>query len=155
MINISRRSVLVSFFMFSLVAQLGETTLAADNPGASANRVALSGHDPVSYFTAGRPEEGLAEFSASFEDATYWFKNAEHHALFVGDPERYAPQFGGLCAIDLSRGNKTEPDPEAWVIVDGKLYVFGKKIGPALFAEQRTSILEKSTQNWRELRKNR
>jgi hypothetical protein len=151
MIDISRRAVLVGFFMLGALAKAA-TLLAADAPG-SGKRIALNGHDPVSYFTAGRPEKGSAEFSASFDDATYWFTNAEHRALFVGDPDHFAPQFGAYCAIDLSRGVKTEPDPEAWVIADGRLYVFGKKIGPALFAEQSTSIIEKSAENWRELRK--
>ena len=150
MTKISRRVVLAGFSLVSAM-QAGEL-LAADAPGGG-KRIALSGYDPVSYFTAGRPEKGSAEFSASFDEATYWFKNAEHRALFVGDPDHFAPQFGAYCAIDLSRGVKTEPDPEAWVIADGRLYVFGKKIGPALFAEQSTSIIEKSTENWQELRK--
>ena len=57
---------------------------------AEEKRLALKGYDPVSYFTEGRPEQGSAEYQASFDDATYWFKNAEHRALFVADPDRYA-----------------------------------------------------------------
>ena len=72
--------------------------------------------------------------------------------MFVANPDRYAPQFGAYCAISLARGEKVEPDPEAFVIADGKLYVFGQKIGPALFAEQSAAV-EKAAQNWRELRK--
>jgi len=67
--------------------------------------------------------------------------------MFVANPDRYAPQFGGLCAIDLSRGIKTEPDPEAWTIADGKLYVFSDKRGPSVFAEQGPSIVEAAAKN--------
>jgi YHS domain-containing protein len=112
------------------------------------SRTVLSGYDPVSYFTEGKPEKGLAELSASYDNGTYWFKSADHRAMFVANPDRYAPQFGGLCAIDLSRGVKTEPDPEAWTIADGKLYVFSDKRGPSFFAEQGPSIVEAAAKNW-------
>lgn len=151
MIDISRRAVLVGLSVLGVVAQLGGT-LAADAPAAGAKRVVLSGYDPVSYFNPGRPEKGSAEFSAAYDDATYWFKSPEHRALFVADPDHYAPQFSAYCTISLSRGEKVEPDPESFVIADGKLYMFGKKIGPALFAEQR-GVVEMATQNWQEIRK--
>ena len=91
------------------------------------DRIALSGHDPVSYFTPGHPEKGSPEFTYSFDDARYWFVSEEHRAMFAADPEHFAPQFAGYCAITVSRGAKYEADPEAWVIWDGKLFVFGSK----------------------------
>jgi hypothetical protein len=112
------------------------------------SRIVLGGYDPVSYFTEGKPGKGLAELSASYDNGTYWFKNADHRAMFIANPDRYAPQFGGLCAIDLSHGIKTEPDPEAWTIVDGKLYVFSDKRGLPVFAEQGPSIVEAAAKNW-------
>jgi YHS domain-containing protein len=115
---------------------------------ASSSRIVLRGYDPVSYFTEGKPEKGLAELSAPYDNGTYWFKNTDHRAMFVANPDRYAPQFGGLCAIDLSHGIKTEPDPEAWTIADGKLYVFSGKRGPSVFAEQGPGIIEAATKNW-------
>ena len=90
----------------ALLALGAAAALGAVETGSSAaeKRVALSGYDPVSYFTDGRPEKGSAEYSAAFDDATYWFKSAEHRALFVADPDHYAPQFDGYCAINVSRG---------------------------------------------------
>src|SRR5689334_6023954 len=113
----SRRTIL----MLAAGAATGLLTGAGQ---AAEHRVGLRGYDPVNYFTEGRPAKGSEQFTASFDEVTYWFKNAENRALFVKDPERYAPQFKGFCAIDLSRGLKTEPDPEAWTIANGKLYVF-------------------------------
>jgi YHS domain-containing protein len=152
MIAISRRAVLVGLVAFAVVAQL-RGTLAADAPAAGGKRITLGGYDPVSYFTDGRPEKGSAAFTAAYDGATYWFKSAEHRALFVADPDRYAPQFNGFCAMSLARGEKVESDPQSWAIADGKLYVFGKTVGPAMFAEQRASTIEMATQNWREVRK--
>lgn len=115
---------------------------------ARRERVALKGYDPVSYFTDGRPEQGSHEFTAAYDDTTYWFKNDEHRALFVAGPDRYAPQFGGFCTIMISRGGKYEADPEAWAIANGKLYVFSSKDGVPLFRRQRTSILARANANW-------
>jgi YHS domain-containing protein len=149
MTNISRRAILCGVFAVGALSP-SVISRAADS---DATRVALRGYDPVNYFTEGRPEKGSAEFSALYDNATYWFKSAENQKLFLANPDKYAPQFGGFCAIDLSRGLKTEPDPEAWTIANGKLYVFGKKRGPGVFAEDGPSILAKATENWPELRK--
>ena len=115
-------------------------------------RVALKGYDPISYFTDGKPEKGSSEFTFAFDDTTYWFKNAEHRDKFIADPERYAPQFDGFCALQLSRGRKVEADPEAWTITNGKLYVFSGKGGVPKFQEQPVAIAEKAGENWHQLR---
>jgi YHS domain-containing protein len=154
MSNLSRRSILVGLPILVTVAG-GRDPLAAEAASpVPEKRLALSGYDPVSYFTDGHPEKGSAEYQASFDDATYWFKNAEHRATFVGDPDHYAPQFAGYCAVTLSRGEKYEADPQAWVIADGKLYVFGAKEAVPVFRAQTASVIEKATDNWAKLRDN-
>ena len=152
MIDMSRRAALVGVLTCGMLAQFGEA-IGADIPAPAGKQVVLNGYDPVAYFTGGQPAKGSAEFAAAFDGATYWFKNAEHRALFVADPDRFAPQFGGYCAISLARGEKVESDPESFVIADGKLFVFGKKIGPALFAEHRAGVVQNATLNWQAVRK--
>lgn len=114
----------------------------------TAKRIALSGYDPVSYFTDSRPEKGMPDFAADFDDATYWFRSADHRAMFVADPDRYAPQYNGFCTIGVSRGSKFEPDPKAWTISDGKLYVFTGPAGVPIFQEARASIVDQANANW-------
>jgi YHS domain-containing protein len=147
MSRFSRRGVLAA--LTALLAM--PRNLAASE--AVAKRVALQGYDPVAYFTKGRPEKGSAEFAASFDGATYWFSNDEHRTRFVTDPDRYAPQFGGFCAINIARGEKYEADPEAWVIADGKLYVFGAKEGVPIFRQQAPGIIAEAKQHWPEMRR--
>ena len=96
--------------------------------------------------------KGSSEFTFAFDDTTYWFTSAEHRALFAADPEHYAPQFDGYCAIQVSRGLKLEADPEAWTITNGKLYVFSAKPGVPMFQEQPVAIAEKARENWPKLR---
>ena len=127
-------------------------TAAQNEPLNAGKRVALKGYDPVSYFTDGKPEKGSSEFTFAFDDTTYWFKSAEHQARFSADPERYAPQFDGYCAVQLSRGRKVEADPEAWTITNGKLYVFSGKPGVPQFQQHTANIVEKAGENWQKLR---
>ena len=88
-------------------------------------RVVLKGHDPVAYFTEGKPVKGDPKLSYDWDEGRYYFSSAKHRDLFAANPERYAPQFGGYCTGSMSGGATREGDPEAWIIRDGKLYVFG------------------------------
>jgi YHS domain-containing protein len=148
MSEFSRRSFIAAA---AVVAFCGSAAAQHASP-ADAKRVALKGYDPVSYFTDGKPEKGLVEFSVAFDDTTYWFKSAEHKAKFSAEPERYAPQFDGYCAMQLSRGIKAEADPEVWTITNGKLYVFSKKPAIPKFQQAPVEISQKAGENWRQLR---
>jgi YHS domain-containing protein len=84
---------------------------------------AIRGYDPVAYFILGEPTEGRNKYSTKWQGAIYKFSSAENLATFKSDPERYAPQYGGYCAYAMSKGSIASTDPEAWTIVNGKLYL--------------------------------
>ena len=65
-----------------------------------------------------------------------------HRELFKADPVRYAPQFSSYCAISLTRGEVVEGNPEYWLISGGKLYLFGKPTGPAVFQQALTENID-------------
>ncbi len=95
-------------------------------------KVAIEGYDPVAYFQQGSPVEGSKSFTHQWQGATWRFSNAANRDLFAGSPEKYAPQYGGYCAYAVSRGKTAGIDPEAWTIVDDKLYLnYNKKIQKA------------------------
>lgn len=87
------------------------------------NNLAIRGTDPVAYFTQGGPVAGSAEFTHTWNNATWQFSSAENRDLFASNPEQYAPQYGGFCAWAVSQGYTASIDPNAWKIVDGKLYL--------------------------------
>jgi YHS domain-containing protein len=93
------------------------------NTLGSPDGVAIRGYDPVAYFRDGGPRLGKPEFEAHYGGATWRFVSAEHKALFEADPERYVPAYGGFCAYGTSRGYLVKIEPEAWSIVDGRLYL--------------------------------
>jgi YHS domain-containing protein len=94
--------------------------------GDASARVVLKGHDTVAYFTEGRPVKGSAEFKVDWDGERYLFANAVNRDKFAANPDRYAPQFGGYCTGSMAKGVRLEADPEAWIISDGRLYVFGQ-----------------------------
>ncbi|MGD1864134.1 MAG: YHS domain-containing (seleno)protein [Phormidesmis sp.] len=49
--------------------------------------------------------------------------SAEHREVFARNPEQYAPQYGGFCAWAVAERYTAPVDPNAWEIVDGKLYL--------------------------------
>lgn len=85
--------------------------------------VALSGYDPVAYFTQGAPTQGSAQFTATYRGATYRFASAANRDAFVANPARFAPAYGGYCAWAISQGYAARGNPEHWRIVDGRLYL--------------------------------
>ncbi len=92
--------------------------------------LALRGVDPVSYFVQGEPVTGEVEITALHNGAVYRFASEQNKALFVANPDRYVPQYGGYCAYGLARGVKVDGDPNVWTIVDDKLYVnLSRRVG--------------------------
>lgn len=91
--------------------------------------LAIRGIDPVAYFTQGKPVKGAAEFTASYKDSTWRFASAGNRDKFLASPETFAPQYGGFCAYAAAKNSKAPIDPDAWTIVDGKLYLnYSKRI---------------------------
>ncbi len=84
--------------------------------------VAIHGYDPVAYFTIGKPTKGSAAHSLKWKGATWHFSSAKHLAMFKGNPEKYAPQFGGYCAYGLAVGGVVPTKPDVWAVHKGKLY---------------------------------
>ena len=104
-----------------LFAALFASTVQADEP-----RLSISGYDPVAYFTNGKAVQGKAEFEYVWRKLRWRFASGEHRDLFIKDPQRYAPQYDGYCAMGASietAAHKDTVDPEAWAIVEGKLYL--------------------------------
>lgn len=127
---IARRAVLaLGLGMAALtLPALSTQTLAYDQTSKSpvnvdAQGVAIRGYDPVAYFTAGKPIKGDAQFNAKHEGATYHFANAGNRDAFLKSPAKYAPAFGGYCAMGAVFEKKLDGDPNLWKVVDGKLYL--------------------------------
>jgi hypothetical protein len=59
----------------------------------------------------------------TWQGAAWRFASAENRERFEADPVAYAPQYGGWCAWAVAEGYTASTVPEAWKIVDGRLYL--------------------------------
>ncbi len=115
---------------------------------ASFSDLAIRGYDPVAYFTEGRPTEGKDGFEFDWKGATWRFANQENLDAFKANPAAYAPQFGGYCAWAVSQGYTASTVPEAWRIVDGKLYLNYSKGVQARWEQDVPGNIAKANRNW-------
>ena len=85
--------------------------------------VAIQGYDPVAYFTKSEAAKGSSNFVHEWNGMTWFFSSGEHREKFAAEPEKYAPQFGGLCTPSVAGGKNARGSGEAWLIQNGKLYL--------------------------------
>lgn len=117
------------------------------------SNTAVQGHDPVAYFTEGKPVKGSKDFTTDYKGAEFRFASQENLDTFLSDPEKYAPQFGGYCAWAVSEGYTAKGDADHWAIVDGKLYLnYDKKIQNR-WEQDRAEHIVKANSNWPDILK--
>lgn len=139
-----RRFVLAAFALLALAAApalAGPAIYAEDG-------VAIKGTDPVAYFTEGRPVAGKPEFAYQWMGVTWHFASAANRALFMSEPSKYAPQYGGFCAWAVSNNYTARIEPDAWKIVDGKLYLNYDRSIQGRWALDPPGNIAKANANW-------
>ena len=109
---------------------------------------ALRGNDPVAYFTDGEPLVGDAEFTFQWNDAEYYFANAENRDAFINDPEKYAPANGGYCTFGVVLAKKFDGDPTVWSVHNDRLHVFLNQDVKEKFLQDETGNLNRVAENW-------
>jgi enamine deaminase RidA (YjgF/YER057c/UK114 family) len=113
-------------------------------------RLSIGGYDPVAYFTDGKPIAGVSEFEYVWHDARWRFASAAHRDLFIANPEHYAPQYDGYCAMGVAwqQPHKDTVDPNAWAIVDGKLYLTHTRRALEAWQENGAGNIKRADVNW-------
>ena len=157
--TILRRSVLALGLGFAAVASpIGMGAAFAYDEGSKSainvdgKGIALRGYDPVAYFTVGKPTQGDAKFSAKHDGATYHFASAANRDVFTKEPAKYAPAFGGYCAMGAVFEKKLDGDPNLWKIVDGKLYLNVGAPAQKRWLEDTKGNISKASVNWSKIK---
>ena len=109
---------------------------------------AIKGYDPVAYFTASKPVKGNSNMSYTWKGATWSFSNDANKQLFVANPEKYAPQYGGYCAYGWAKGYPAKIEPDAWSIVGGKLYLNYDKDVKATWDKDQSGYIKSANENY-------
>jgi hypothetical protein len=126
----------------------GFTASKVDSINKDGSGVAIKGYDPVAYFTQSKPVKGSSAFTFSWMQSTWWFADAANRDEFSRNPEKYAPQYGGYCAYGVSQNHTVTIDPEAWSIIDGKLYLNYSKSVKKTWSEAVPKYIEDANRNW-------
>lgn len=134
--------ILSAFLLLSTIvtAQKSEVFVKSD--------AAIRGYDPVAYFKAGKPVKGDQKFTYKWNGANWHFANQQNLDAFKVSPEKYAPQYGGYCAFGLADGHKAPTDPDAWSIVDGKLYLNYDKDVQSMWSKDRAKYIVTADKKW-------
>ena len=86
--------------------------------------IALSGMDPVSYFTEADPLPGRSDFEFIWQNVPWHFASAANRDIFAKAPEIYSPQFGGHDVMGVARGFVSDSDPRIYTMFKQRLYLF-------------------------------
>lgn len=114
--------------------------------------LAISGFDPVAYFTEAAAVRGVEQFEAVQDSAVWRFRSEGNRAAFVRHPEVYGPQFGGYDPVDVARGKVVQGLPQLWTIHAQRLYLFANESSRTAFAANPAGFAKSAQRRWPKLR---
>jgi YHS domain-containing protein len=131
-----------------LTALLISTAAYSQNAVFIKSGEAINGYDPVAYFKSGKPVKGRDAFTLKWNGADWKFASQENLNDFKTNPEKYAPQYGGYCAYGTSENHKAPTSPDAWSIVNGKLYLNYNTDVQKKWKQDQKMHIERADKNW-------
>ena len=117
------------------------------------NGVAVQGYDVVAYFESNKAIQGNSEINAKYNNAVYFFFSEKNKEFFLKNPQKYAPQYGGYCAYGASESHLSPTDPQAFTIVDDKLYLNYNLEVKKMWAKDQEARITKANNYWKTLKK--
>jgi len=114
--------------------------------------LAISGFDPVAYFTDSSAMRGDERYEAVRDGAVWRFRNEGNRAAFVSHPEIYAPQFGGYDPVDVARGKVVQGLPRLWMVHGQRLYLFASETSRTAFLANPDGFATSAQRRWPKLK---
>ncbi len=122
----------------------GKYTLNLDENGCM-----LRGYDVVAMQTMpDKTLKGDKNFESTFQGAKYWFVSAENKTLFDADPAKYAPLYGGFCAVAVTEGNLRPVQVWTHEITKGFLVVNHNAKAKGLWDRNPNKRFSKAQKKW-------
>jgi YHS domain-containing protein len=140
-------AVAVAFMACSRTARVG-----FDAVNKTADGLAIRGYDAVAYFDSNNAVEGAAQYAVVWNGAKWLFSSMENLEKFRRSPEAFAPQFGGYCSYAVSKGYTADGDPNAWKIVNGKLYLNYSPEVKKLWEQDQDECIKLGERHWSEFK---
>ena len=117
----------------ALLAGCGGTRYATVQSG-DGEWVMLLGHDPVAYFTMGKPMRGDPKIKVGLPDRTLLLCERRASPPVQRESAKYEPQYGGFCSNGTPFRIKLGSDPTEWEIYEGRFFIFGDIIGHSFWS---------------------
>lgn len=117
-----------------------------------ADGLAVAGYDVVAYARERKAVKGRKPYQLRHQGAIYRFASDENMATFRETRKRFLPEFGGYCAYGVRMGRKLPIDPNAYVVVDDKLYMFLDQATMLAWHEDRAANIKIANKIWPELK---
>jgi hypothetical protein len=114
---------------------------------------AISGFDPVAYFTEAVPRQGRREHEYAHESVTWRFRNEGNLAAFAANPKVYMPQLGGYDAVSAARGVAAPGHPALFLIHERRLYLFYSPESRDEFAADPDGMSARALDRWPDILK--
>ncbi len=143
----------ILLYTLALLVSSGINSQTTTKAVYSTKAGAIKGYDPVAYFTQNKPVKGKADVTYVWNEGTWHFSSLENRDLFKKNPEQYAPQYGGWCAYGWAQGYPAKIEPEAWSIVDGKLYLNYNFSIQGDWNKKQREYIKAANKNWEEAHK--
>ena len=135
----------ITFAMFAFPGFADTAPEMGGSPRDSQSAVTI-----LCYFTVGKAVPGSLEYQTIWHDARWQFATKQDLDLFTANPEKYAAQYDGHCAMGVAyeNGHKDTVDPEAFTIVNGKLYVNHTKYWTTEWRKNESENISRADKNW-------
>lgn len=114
---------------------------------------AIKGYDPVAFFVESKAVKGVKEVTYDWNGATWHFATKKNKDLFVANPEKYAPQYGGYCAYGTADGHKAPTETDTWTIDNNKLYFNYNQNVKKEWNKDRAALIKKADEQWPKIKK--
>ncbi len=110
--------------------------------------LAISGFDPVAYFTRQQAGLGRADIELTQNGTVWRFLNEGNRAAFADHPEVYTPRFGGYDPVAIDRGASVAGHPLIWAVAGERLYFFYDEKARAEFLANPGRVIESAVRKW-------
>jgi YHS domain-containing protein len=151
--NIKINNKMKSFLTMLLTVFLTVSAFSQTTQYNKQNGVAIKGYDPVAYFTQNKALVGMDAYSFDWSGSQWKFSSQANLDSFRLTPQKYAPQYGGYCAYGCSENYKAPIDPEAFTIINNKLYLNYSMKVKALWLKDTTARIKAADAYWLTLNK--
>ncbi|MGC1776871.1 MAG: YHS domain-containing (seleno)protein [Xanthobacteraceae bacterium] len=110
--------------------------------------LAIDGYDPVAFFTDGKPVAGSGDYELHYGGVVWRFANIGNRAAFAASPDVYMPQYGGYDPIGVAQGIAVPGNPNVWLIIGERLFLFYNDDRREKFAANPDRVISPADRAW-------